>query len=70
MDGYHLNPDPNLKHYRHRIDWENLSIDIIRFNCLLAIHLALLYIKNGIYPADQKAGIYEKTLEGIRRKLK
>lgn len=66
----HLNPDDSLiSLYGRHISPEFLDLNINDFNCVLAIHLALLYIRQGIYPADTRAVEYNKALDGIRRKL-
>lgn len=67
----HLNPAPSLvEYYGDHISCEQLALDISNFNCVLAIQLALQYIKQGFYPADnsQVEG-YNKVLDGLRRKL-
>lgn len=69
-EGFHFNPDSRIENtLGHRIEPNDLPIDIRQFNCLLAIHLALLYIRYGIYPTESQAKQYEKALNGIRRKL-
>lgn len=66
----HLNPDPTLEGVlEHRIRPDKLPVDINNFNCLLAIHLALQYIRNNIYPTDTTANLYNTVLEGIRRQI-
>lgn len=66
----HLNPDHSLEYYYgHHITPEQLDLDIDNFNCVLAIQLALLYITQRIYPAERQAAVYNKALNGIRRKL-
>ena len=66
----HLNPDESLAdEYDAHLQADQLSLGIDDFNCLLAIYLALMYIKQCIYPADLQAGDYNRALDGIRRKL-
>ena len=66
----HLNPDQSLEpRLKHRIPPNESLIDITNFNCLLAIHLGLQYIRNEIYPADDNHGVYNKILEGLRRQV-
>jgi len=66
----HFNPDPSFEpELKHRIPPNELPIDINDFNCLLAVHLGLQYIRNELYPLDDKHGTYNKILEGVRRQV-
>lgn len=66
--GLHLNPDSKLEStLGHYISADKLYVDIRNFNCLLSIHLALLYIQHEIYPALIEARCYNNKLNGIRR---
>lgn len=68
--GLHLNPSSETQiDFDHAIYWSDLDVNITDFNCFLAIHLALLYIKEEIYPAVKGASFYNKSLEGLRRSV-
>jgi hypothetical protein len=68
--GLHLNPDPSLEEtYGHRVLQTSLTLNLAHFNCLLALHLALQYMKHKIYPACSDGHVYNNVLDGLRRQV-
>jgi len=73
MDGgdLHAHPDERTKLDSHLRPGQGLQLDINNFNLLLAIHLAMLYVKEKYYPLfDENADYINRILDRVRRHLK